>query len=303
MIIGIDLGSNTLRIALIKHENGICVVEKSFEAIVGSARGLRENMLISDEAKERIFNALKLAKEEFDFSLFEHIAVATAAFRIAKNSDIIFKQIQELFGINFQIISGDSEARYINLGVKNALNRLQIPDKNYVCIDLGGASSEISDSNTFRSFKFGIITFFEEFKTIKDMNENVSSVVKQAKDFLSSFKKDFIVLTSGVATTMAALKLGIDYDDYDANLINGCSLDIQDFTDFKQMLIELCDDKADIVVGKNRKMLVVAGMILLKELLKDESAKIVTIDDGLREGIVVAYFKREFDKILKTKRG
>ncbi|AQW83182.1 disulfide bond formation protein DsbA [Campylobacter pinnipediorum] len=303
MIIGIDLGSNTLRIALIKHENGICVVEKSFEAIVGSARGLRENMLISDEAKERIFNALKLAKEEFDFSLFEHIAVATAAFRIAKNSDIIFKQIQELFCINFQIISGDSEARYINLGVKNALNRLQIPDKNYVCIDLGGASSEISDSNTFRSFKFGIITFFEEFKTIKDMNENVSSVVKQAKDFLSSFKKDFIVLTSGVATTMAALKLGIDYDDYDANLINGCSLDIQDFTDLKQMLIELCDDKADIVVGKNRKMLVVAGMILLKELLKDESAKIVTIDDGLREGIVVAYFKREFDKILKTKRG
>ncbi|WP_069636259.1 disulfide bond formation protein DsbA [Campylobacter pinnipediorum] len=303
MIIGIDLGSNTLRIALIKHEHGICVVEKSFEAIVGSARGLRENMLISDEAKERIFNALKLAKEEFDFSLFEHIAVATAAFRIAKNSDIIFKQIKELFGINFQIISGDSEARYINLGVKNALNRLQIPDKNYVCIDLGGASSEISDSNTFRSFKFGIITFFEEFKTIKDMNENVSSVVKQAKEFLSSFKKDFIVLTSGVATTMAALKLGIDYDDYDANLINGCSLDIQDFTDFKQMLIELCDDKADIVVGKNRKMLVVAGMILLKELLKDESAKIVTIDDGLREGIVVAYFKREFDKILKTKRG
>ncbi|AQW81554.1 exopolyphosphatase, Ppx/GppA family [Campylobacter pinnipediorum subsp. pinnipediorum] len=303
MIIGIDLGSNTLRIALIKHEHGICVVEKSFEAIVGSARGLRENMLISDEAKERIFNALKLAKEEFDFSLFEHIAVATAAFRIAKNSDIIFQQIKELFGINFQIISGDSEARYINLGVKNALNRLQIPDKNYVCIDLGGASSEISDSNTFRSFKFGIITFFEEFKTIKDMNENVSSVVKQAKDFLSSFKKDFIVLTSGVATTMAALKLGIDYDDYDANLINGCSLDIQDFTDLKQMLIELCDDKADIVVGKNRKMLVVAGMILLKELLKDESAKIVTIDDGLREGIVVAYFKREFDKILKTKRG
>ncbi|WP_069632549.1 disulfide bond formation protein DsbA [Campylobacter pinnipediorum] len=303
MIIGIDLGSNTLRIALIKHEHGICVVEKSFEAIVGSARGLRENMLISDEAKERIFNALKLAKEEFDFSLFEHIAVATAAFRIAKNSDIIFQQIKELFGINFQIISGDSEARYINLGVKNALNRLQIPDKNYVCIDLGGASSEISDSNTFRSFKFGIITFFEEFKTIKDMNENVSSVVKQAKDFLSSFKKDFIVLTSGVATTMAALKLGIDYDDYDANLINGCSLDIQDFTDLKQMLIELCDDKADIVVGKNRKMLVVAGMILLKELLKDESVKIVTIDDGLREGIVVAYFKREFDKILKTKRG
>ncbi|AQW88005.1 exopolyphosphatase, Ppx/GppA family [Campylobacter pinnipediorum subsp. caledonicus] len=300
MIIGIDLGSNTLRIALIKHENGICFVEKSFEAIVGSARGLRENMLISDEAKERIFNALKLAKEEFDFSLFEHIAVATAAFRIAKNSDIIFKQIQELFGIKFQIISGDSEARYINLGVKNALNRLEIPNKNYVCIDLGGASSEISDGNTFRSFKFGIITFFEEFKTIKDMSENVSSVVKQAKEFLSSFKKDFIVLTSGVATTMAALKLGIDYDDYDANLINGCSLDIQDFTDLKQMLIELCDDKADIVVGKNRKMLVVAGMILLKELLKDESVKIITIDDGLREGIVVAYFKREFDKILKN---
>lgn len=299
MLICIDLGSNTLRIALMEQKNGVCYVKKSFERIVGSARGLKEKGEITKEAKERIFGALSEALNEFDFKNLKHLAVATAAFRIAKNSDEIFKQIRENYGINFNLISGESEAKFINLGVLNALDRLKISSQNLAFIDLGGASSEISGNENFRSFNFGIITFFESYKTPDLLEKNAKNVVKEAKEFLNQLNVAKIVLTSGVATTMASLKLGLKYDEYDANKINGTKLEMADFSTLRAWLLALDDSLAVEFVGINRQMLVVAGMSLLKELLSDFNGEILAIDDGLREGLGVAYFKGIFDKILK----
>lgn len=299
MIISIDLGSNTIRIALIEYHNETCIVKKSFERIVGSARGLNENGTINSAAKDRIFNAIKEAKSEFDFINLKHIAVATAAFRIAKNSDEIFKEILNKFNINFIIISGNNEAEFINFGVKNALKRLDIKDNNSLFIDLGGASSEISSSTEFKSFKFGIITFFEAFKSVENMQKNIPNITKNAKEFIKKLNPNMIVLTSGVATTMASLKLNIKYKEYSADMINGYEVNKDDFDSIQKWLLNLDTKSAEEFVGENRQMLVVAGLIILKELLNDTNAKIITIDDGLREGVAVAYFKGVFDNILK----
>ncbi|CAD7286753.1 Guanosine-5'-triphosphate,3'-diphosphate pyrophosphatase [Campylobacter majalis] len=300
-IIAIDLGSNTLRVAYVINQNGIFSVQKSYEAIVGSARGLSQSGVISSEACERIYSALNIIKREFDFENFRHIAVATAAFRIAKNTDEIFAEILDRFGIKFRLISGESEALFINMGVNNALNRLNIVCNNPVFIDLGGASSEISSSQKFQSFNFGIISFYEAFKTPKLLDDNVKFVVKDAKQFLDSLHGDIIVLTAGVATTMAALKLGLNYAKYDANLINGTELNVDEFYNQRQMLIDMPQDKAKVLVGENRQSLIIAGITLLYGLLHDNKAKLIAIDDGLREGIAVAYFKNEFNKILNHK--
>ena len=56
MMLGIDLGSNTLRFALLDDNFEIL---KSSESIVGSARGLKDGGKLAEDAKERILNALK----------------------------------------------------------------------------------------------------------------------------------------------------------------------------------------------------------------------------------------------------
>ena len=220
MVIAIDLGSNTFRVALIKKVQNGFSNEQIYEKIVGAARGLNESGKIGKEAKNRLFEAIAEAKSKFDFTKFKCVAVATEAFRVASNSEEIFSKIREKFGINFHIIDGQAEAKLTFLGVQNALKKLGINDK-FSLIDIGGASSEIGEEGKFISFKFGIITFYERFKTLDLMQKKAKIYAKEAREFLTSLDNRLIVLTSGVPTTIAALKLGLNYESYDPKKVSG----------------------------------------------------------------------------------
>lgn len=297
MVIAIDLGSNTFRVALVKKEQNGFSNEQIYEKIVGAARGLNESGKIADESKNRLFEAIAEAKSKFDFDKFTCVAVATEAFRVASNSEEIFSEIRYKFGINFHLINGKAEAKLTFLGVQNAFKKLGISE-NFSIIDIGGASSEIGEDGNFMSFKFGIITFFEKFKTLDLMQENVKIYTKDAREFLNSLRNRFIVLTSGVPTTIAALRLGLNYENYDPKKVNGFELRDDDLTWFVGELLKMDDKSADLAVGRNRKYPLIAGTLLLEELLGEQEAKFLVIDDGLREGVGVAYLQGKFQEII-----
>ena len=297
MVIAIDLGSNTFRVALVKKEQNGFSNEQIYEKIVGAARGLNESGKIADESKNRLFESIVEAKSKFDFDKFKCVAVATEAFRVASNSEEIFSEIREKFGINFHIISGKAEAKLTFLGVQNAFKKLGI-NENFSVIDIGGASSEIGEDGNFMSFKFGIITFFEKFKTLDLMQENAKFYTKDAREFLNSLKNKFIVLTSGVPTTIASLRLGLNYENYDPKKVIGFELRDDDLVWFIDELLKMDDKSADLAVGRNRKYPLIAGTLLLKELLRGQKAKFIVIDDGLREGVGVAYLQGKFQEII-----
>lgn len=297
MVIAIDLGSNTFRVALVKKEQNGFSNEQIYEKIVGAARGLNESGKIADESKNRLFEAIAEAKSKFDFDKFTCVAVATEAFRVASNSEEIFSEIRYKFGINFHLINGKAEAKLTFLGVQNAFKKLGISE-NFSIIDIGGASSEIGEDGNFMSFKFGIITFFEKFKTLDLMQENVKIYTKDAREFLNSLRNRFIVLTSGVPTTITALRLGLNYENYDPKKVNGFELRDDDLTWFVGELLKMDDKSADLAVGRNRKYPLIAGTLLLEELLGEQEAKFLVIDDGLREGVGVAYLQGKFQEII-----
>ncbi|MSN96084.1 hypothetical protein F1B92_02555 [Campylobacter sp. FMV-PI01] len=296
MVIGIDLGSNTLRIALMDKNYKILL---SKEFIVGSARNLKQGSKLDLFAKKRILKALKASTKIFDYSKFEVVAVATEAFRMASDSDLFFNAIYSKFGIKFYIISGISEAKFVEIAIKNRLKILGFSTSNLLCIDLGGASTEISFNYNYKSFKFGIIRFFNEYKDISLMQKQANFVTKNARKFINNLSFSNLVLTSGVPTTIAALKMGLNYNEYNSNLVNGNFINFIDFDNIMKLLINLDDQKSDELVGKNRSFLVISGIILLKSLLKNfENSDFLVIDDGLREGIIIAKFEGIFDKIV-----
>lgn len=297
MVIAIDLGSNTFRVALVKKEQNGFSNEQIYEKIVGAARGLNESGKIADESKNRLFEAITEAKNKFDFDKFKCVAVATEAFRAASNSEEIFSEIRDKFDINFHLISGEAEAKLTFLGVQNAFKKLGI-NENFSIIDIGGASSEIGEDGNFMSFKFGIITFFEKFKTLDLMQENAKIYTKDAKEFLNSLRNRFIVLTSGVPTTIAALRLGLNYENYNPKKVNGYELRDDDLAWFVDELLKMDDKSADLAVGRNRKYPLITGTLLLEELLSGQEAKFLVIDDGLREGVGVAYLQGKFQEII-----
>lgn len=86
---------------------------------------------------------------------------------------------------------------------------------------------------------------------------------------MPKIKPEIVVLSSGVPTSIAALKIGLNYANYDAKLINGMRLELADFDAAAQKIIA-SDDK-DALVGKNRSDIMLCGIALSKELLKGSS--------------------------------
>lgn len=272
-MISIDLGSNTIRACKMELlSSGLFECVYSFERIVGSARGLSHTGLATD-AMERIRTAVAqlCAEVKFDSS----IAVATEAFRQAANSAEFFRQIRAEFGIEFNIISGEVEAYLTRLGVENRAKILNLNLKDSLLIDLGGASTEISFGEVSRSFSFGIITALESDKRAE---------ISMAIEFIKQFKFNNIILTSGVPTTVAALKKGLNYANYRADLINGVQIKNADLN-WVANLLKTTPNK-DELVGKNRADLIVKGCEILSNLVGFSPC--IVIDDGLREGLFIA---------------
>ncbi|MCW0185319.1 Ppx/GppA family phosphatase [Campylobacter lari] len=315
-MLGIDMGSNTLR-AVLMDENFNKL--KSEEFIIGAAKNM-QNDTISDEAIERIFSALKILKEK-NYNLSQAKAVATAAFRKAKNTKLIFEKIQKEFKLDIKLIDAKTEAKLSVLGIQERLKALKLFRKDLSYCDLGGASCEISNDKFSKSYDFGIISFYERmhFKAIKPsvyvrfFKKYPQNLVRikdeKLKIHLSPYpahlkqlalkafnlskdiklKGNFFILNSGVPTTLCAYKQNIKYKDYLEESVNGKILKRKDFFDFALKIWNLEQEKAKIYLGENRKKYLIAGSMILFALFNKQ--KLIVIDDGVREGVCIAHFK------------
>lgn len=310
------MGSNTLR-AVLMDENFNKL--KSEEFIIGAAKNM-QNDIISDEAIERIFSALKILKEK-NYDLSQAKAVATAAFRKAKNTEFIFEKIQKEFKLDVKLIDAKTEAKLSILGMQERLKALKLFRKDLNYCDLGGASCEISNDKFSKSYDFGIISFYEKmhFKAIKPSAyvkffkkypQNLMRIKdEKLKIHLSPYpahlkqlalkafnlskniklKGNFFILNSGVPTTLCAYKQNIKYKDYLEESVNGKILKRKDFFDFALKIWNLEQEKAKIYLGENRKKYLIAGSMILFALFNKQ--KLIVIDDGVREGVCIAHFK------------
>jgi len=317
-MIGIDLGSNTLRIC--EFAGGRRV--RADELIVGSARGLVPGGRLSEGAKARILAGLAefdrkyglkrrildgAARATFAGGLVQSAdvrAVATEAFRLACDSGEFFAQVEREFGVRFNIIDALTEARLTRLGIDARLRELGLTEAGMLYIDMGGASTEISGpardangdkSELSRSFPFGIVRFCNEFDVTDAANltANAAKFVSSGVRFARDIAVRRVVLTSGVPTTVAAMLRGLDYASYDADAINGARVRLDDFASAGARVAAMSADEAARLVGPDRQDLIVAGCAMFAALLGEICAAkpglpLIVIDDGLREGVAMA---------------
>ena len=267
----------------------------SDEIVTGVARGLKPGDILNPKAKDLIINSLLKFRSKFDFTHDNYRAVATEAFRIARDSDEFFGEIFTKTAIKFELITGDDEAYLTRLAIDSRLKKLNFNPQNTLSIDMGGSSSELVCNKMRASFKFGIISFTDNFKSNL---QNALLATSDARAFLQELKFDKIVLNSGVPTTMAAIKMGMNYADYDPNLINGTCLKFDDFAKIRTYLTKISTITAENLVGKNRVDLIIGGIFLLEALLQRWcDLKIIVVDDGLREGVCIEHFLKKIIKI------
>ncbi|MCR8684046.1 Ppx/GppA phosphatase family protein [Campylobacter ureolyticus] len=281
-LVGVDLGSNSLKISLM---NAKFEVLKTDEFGIQSAFGLKENL--SDIAKNKIILALEKISKNYD--LKNALAVATEAFRVAKDSGEFFKLLNDKFGIKFEVISPLKECELTKLAVYKRCEMLGASTSNLAIVDLGGASCEIVLDEKFKSFKFGIIKVFNNFLNLENIEKNAKFITKEANKFLKNLKPKNIVLNSTISKKLLNLK---------QNYKNSKILEFDDFKKLKKLILnntkshlKNSDEQAMDSQILSERNLLLCGIYLYENILKGFDDFII-IDYGLKEGVII-------EKILK----
>ena len=293
-VIACDLGSNTLRIVQI--ECTTLVREKEFERIVRTAKDLHVTKCIGEEAQEAIINALHEACALFDFKNISTTCVTTEAMRQANNAEVFLNKLKKMFGLSFEIISGEKEAMYTQLGVESALKRLGYQACEYLLMDLGGGSMELTcktnTQNFTQSFPLGIVTVAERYKSMDAIKEGVHVELGQLASFLAHlppYNHLKFVVTAGTPTTVAAFLQGMTYQAYDHQKITGSELTCKAYETALDRLLMMDECARTQWVGVGRSDLIVAGIIIVLEVMRYFGhKKSLVIDDGLREGVAIS---------------
>ena len=294
-MIAIDLGSNSFR--CIEYNCERKRFGRNFERIVKTADKMHETGFISDSAVERVVSALQEADSILDLQSNIVKAVTTQAMRTASNSGDVLTKIKEQSGVEFQIIDADKEAYYTLIAVEARLKALAIESSHFVLIDVGGGSTEIifykDGKMESRSFPIGIVTTAQICDEDRDIHTYLEEQFQELVTYVKAYyravcKPVSFVATAGTPTTMAAYLLGMNYQDYDVDRVNGYRLTLDGTQKSLDDLIAMSEERRAEIVGVGRESLISAGIVIVQKLYDvlgfDEA---VVIDDGVREGVAI----------------
>ena len=136
----IDLGSNSVRMSInaLEKDGSWRVLEK-LRSTVRLSEGMTSDNFLKEEAMERVIDSVtQFTAIARGYKCASIAAVATAALRRAANKELFLSRVKEKAKIEFEIISGEQEAYYSYLAVKETVG---ITDG--VIYDTGGGSTEI----------------------------------------------------------------------------------------------------------------------------------------------------------------
>jgi exopolyphosphatase/guanosine-5'-triphosphate,3'-diphosphate pyrophosphatase len=244
----------------------------------------------------------------------EVIAVATSATREAENGGEFLQAITQQTGIRPRVISGTEEARLIHLA---AVYGVSVPGDVAVVIDIGGGSVEVTRGTgpaieLGRSFKLGVIRLTERFVKSdplepRDERRMVRHIDAEIGKYLNQIARagfDRVIGTSGTILSLGAVTAASDGHSSNSSLRNR-RFPSKSIRRVRKDLVSLALDERLRVPGlePRRADLVIAGVILLDEILRRLGAEEVTLCDlSLREGLVLDYIARHRKEIAQADR-
>jgi exopolyphosphatase/guanosine-5'-triphosphate,3'-diphosphate pyrophosphatase len=306
----IDIGTNTvlMLVADVQRDGSLEVVRD--EHFIGRlGKGVDEHGIILKEAFHRILAILSQLKSIADSIGIEHLSVCgTSALRDADNRQEFIDFIKEKLSLEIQILSGNEEAELTYLGaVSEYLTHTD--SENYAVLDIGGGSTEIVTGfgkkvTSSVSIDIGSVRLTE--RILKNnppsdiaLENAVQLVQNHLKNIFPLSPTTKIIGVAGTLTTLAALDLRVP--EFDRNLVNRHTLTIEAIDKIFQELRSLTLDQLRNYpqIHPSRADILLAGIIILKEILRNVNLSKITVSDrGLRYGIVIKNAQTLFNDSL-----
>jgi exopolyphosphatase / guanosine-5'-triphosphate,3'-diphosphate pyrophosphatase len=292
----IDIGSNAVRLLLARviEESDAPLFKK--EVLVRMPLRLGDDAFrigsISDEKAQRLvetmigFRHLITAYPALDFA-----AYATSAMREAKNAKEVVASIRKASGIGIEVIDGPREAEVI---YANHIETRLDPSKNYLYVDVGGGSTEVTMIARGRqvgtsSFPVGTVRMLQGRPGQRAM-DGLKAWVKRHRDEYGAMSA---IGSGGNINTiykLARLKqnrpLSFDQVREITRMVKSYSLEERIVT------LGLRPDRADVIVH--------AADVYLSVMKWGKISKIYVPEVGLSDGIVHLLYEKHHRRAIRA---
>jgi exopolyphosphatase/guanosine-5'-triphosphate,3'-diphosphate pyrophosphatase len=135
----VDIGTNSTRLLIARVTGGRVEQLERRSTVTRLGQGVDSSGRLADEAIARVVRTLAEYRQSIDrYGASKVVALATSAVRDSENGDEFRATVQEQFGFELRIISGDEEARLTFLGATSARE----DGEPTLVIDIGGGSTE-----------------------------------------------------------------------------------------------------------------------------------------------------------------
>ncbi len=290
----IDIGSNSTNL-LIVDQSG-----KTLERVVRSTR-LGANIATTGElSKESIQRTLDCLGEYETLikkrNVLHRRTVATAACRVANNTNQFFAEVEKISGIKPELISGETEGALSFIGATSALDEKM----STLVVDIGGASTELmvgTETLDFAvSLPFGAVNISEaELHRDPPRPEELTNAISLVSDAVDDVAHNYpligqvdrVVGVAGTIVTVAAVEVG--QKTFDPSALHKLRLSREAVEDvFRTLATEplsdrvfnpgLPRDRADIIVG--------GCCVLVAVMRRLQISEIVVSQHNLLDGLI-----------------
>ncbi len=145
-VAAMDVGSNAMRFlaAEVTSEDDFQVLEVARTAVRLGA-SVFENGALSDDCMRAATAAMRDYRERMDaLGILDYRAVATSAVRESSNGVELLARVQREATVTLEPIGAEEEARLVHRAVRS---RIPLDEREWVLVDLGGGSAEVSLAN------------------------------------------------------------------------------------------------------------------------------------------------------------
>jgi exopolyphosphatase/guanosine-5'-triphosphate,3'-diphosphate pyrophosphatase len=301
-----DLGTNSVRLVIVRlEEDGSHVILKQEKIPVNLGDGSFKNHVLTKEAMDRTFQALKSMKETAGFFEADYIrAVATSALRQADNREEFLKKVYKELGLELKVIPGLEEARLVYLGVAHNINLSQ--NDPCLILDIGGGSAEMivktpQGELELDSLPLGGARIADRFD-VKNHSGQVSkelyrSMVLYVADRVRLFKEKVqryeLKICYGCAGTIENLaRVQAKRLGRDEKLQKFNPLPTKELTDLGLWLGAMDLEERKKVKGLDREKapIIVAGCAIAEAILTELGVQTLeALDYGLKQGLVYEF--------------
>lgn len=295
----IDLGTNTFNLLIADSEIDTFNILFSEEIPVKLGEGGINAGLITPEAWSRGFTAIHYIQQKITGYQCEKVkAVATSAIRSATNGRQFTRSVKEATGIDIEIIDGNTEARLIYEGVRQAVSM----DKMSLIMDIGGGSVEFIICDQSRlywqaSYPVGAARLREKFhhsdpvdqKDIEQIEKYLAESLPDLFEQCTIHNPQCLIGSAGAFESFAEI-VSRNYDRHFDKNNSEFSFEIEEFNKIASEIVNADHSTREKMPGliAFRIDMIVAATVLTQYILRRTHIRSLKLSTyALKEGILV----------------